>query len=365
MSLLNRRVLYPSISQLPEIFFNKGSLNVIKNVSADNLLILVYNSISKTETYIKLKEKTLASKNIKEEIITNAKQENIIEISKRYRNWPPDAIVAIGGGIVLDSAKVIRHLLSFPEDTIEELSKQFVSPTPYIKLVSIPTTPNTGSEANIIAVTINSDGKKFPLINKSFIPNLAILDPVLLKTIPKSLMYDFIADIFTHAYEGSISRLSNSYLQKLALNSILELENGLKIYNDDNENMEGLESIFSAGHNAGIVAGNAFVGMIHALGHSLETITKISHGESLHAIFKQCLEWQKGNLPEKEKEINFYLQKWTELNLFQSANLKLIKNIDPNLWSELAINDPSIKTDPIKFSKEKIIEVITWIQTKY
>ena len=365
MSMVSRRVIYPSVTQLPEIFFSNGSLGVLKNISSENILLVLSKSISTTDTYSKLKEKTLKGKIVKEEIITNAKQETILEISKKYSNWPPDTVLAIGGGIVLDSAKLIRHFLSFPEDTFENLSKQFVSSIPHVKLISIPSTPNTGSESNNIAVTINSEGRKVPFINKSFLPDLAILDPVLLQTIPKNLMFDFCSDIITHAYEGSISRLSNNYLQNQALNSMMELEKGLFGFKDDPSDLNSLEMIQYAGHEAGIVAGNAFVGMIHALGHSLETIKNIGHGSALHSIFQQCLEWQKENIPEKRSFIDQYLEKWQTLGLSETADKKILKTIDANEWANLSINDPSIKTDQIKFSNEKLLDVISWIQNNH
>ena len=171
----------------------------------------------------------------------------------------------------------------------------------------MPTTPNTGSESNIIAVSIDNEGKKIPLINKSFLPNLAVLDPNLLQTISPELMFDFSSDIITHAYEGSISRLSNSFLQQMAYDAIQELEKGLQNFRINNQDIESLELIHFAGHQAGVVAGNAFVGVIHALGHSLETMAKLSHGRALHTIFEQCLEWQKNKITDKVSIIDFYL----------------------------------------------------------
>lgn len=365
MSLVARRVIYQSISQLPEMFFSKGSVNVLKNITSENLLVLVSKSVSASEFYSKTKEKAFSNKTIKEEIFSNASQQSILDLVNKYKNWPPDAVVAIGGGVVLDSAKLVRHFLSFPEDSFSALAKQFVSPTPSVKLISVPTTPNTGSESNTIAVTFDTENKKQPFINKSFLPNLAILEPNFLSSIPPTLMYDFIADIITHAYEGSISRLSNPYLQSLAQYSMQELENGLRIYDQSADDLKGVELIQLAGHQAGIVAGNAFVGMIHALGHSLETMKKVSHGFALHSIFKQCVEWQVENNPDKKDEAKNYLELWKRINLQESTDLKFTKKIDPGFWSELAVKDPSIKTDPIKFSSEKILEVISWIQNNY
>ena len=365
MSLVNRRVIYPNLTQLPELFFNKGSIGVLKNIYPENLLLLVSKSVSESELFEKLINKTLKSKKVRIEKIQDARQETILRISTKYQSWPPDAVIALGGGVVLDSAKLIRNFISFPEDSFETLSKQFVSTYPSVKLVSIPSTPNTGSESNIIAVAMNEDGKKIPYVNKTFLPNMAILDPVLLQSIPLNLMNDCVSDIMTHAYEGSISRLSNYNLQNMALNAVEQLEQGIEKYRKNKDDVSALELIHMAGHQSGIVAGNAFVGVIHALGHSLETLGKVTHGSALHSIFKQCLEWEKLNNPDKSKEAEFYLEKWQTLGLDKSADYKILESIDTEKWVELSINDPSIKTDPIKFTNDKLQEVISWIQTNH
>ena len=72
-----------------------------------------------------------------------------------------------------------------------------------------------------------------------------------------------------------------------------------------------------------------------------------------------------GDFTEKNTFIDFYLDKWNIFDLTKTSDRNLVKSVDLTTWIDLAINDPSIKTDPLKFTPEKLEEVITWIQTNY
>ena len=363
MSLVARRVIVPSFTGLPEFFYGKGSLSVLRNITAENILLLVSKSVQQTETYQKVIEKYFATKTVNSEIIQNPVEQTILDISTKYRAWPPDTVIAMGGGAVLDSAKIIRHLLSFPESTLESLQNTYVNESPRIRLLSVPTTPNTGSESNITAVITNRNGIKVPFINKTFLPTMAVLDPTFLSSIRPSLMEDFIADIFTHAYEGSMSRLGTPYMQILADVAIQKLVEGVQKYKQNPQDMEALELIQYAGQFAGIVAGNAYVGVIHALGHALESMTGGKHGECLHLLLAPCLTWQEQQnnaLPR----IKHYKKIWDEFGLIPTANNMLVKHLDVQQWAERAFNDPSLKTDAFRIKNiDQIQEIIQWVQS--
>lgn len=362
MSLLSRRILYPSLSAKPEIIYGKGSLGALRNLPGDNFLVLSSNSFSKSESYTKLHEKLLASKKFDLEIIQNSFDKQITNIVEKYKSWPPDLVIAIGGGSVLDSAKLIRHFLSFPEENFDNLAKKITNLPPKVKLVSIPTTPNTASEVNNIAVVKKAEGEKTPFINKTFTPDLAILDPVLLSTISDNLMNDFVSDIFAHAFEGSRSRLSNKLLKNLATTAVSALSENLTRFKDDKTDLEAIENIQFIGQQAGIVAENAFVGIMHALAHALETITNSTHGHCLHSLLPPMLEWINSHEPEHSFNYNFFTEIWNTLDLSSTADKTLLKQVNWDEWVKLTLTDPSIKTDPIKFKEEEVKELISWLQ---
>ena len=363
MSLLSRRVLYPSLAVKPEIIYGKGSLGVLKNLPGDDYLVLTSNSFMKSESYTRLNEKILSNKKFNIEPIQNSYTKKIIEIKEKYLSWPPDIVIAIGGGSVLDSAKIIRHFLSFSEDNFETLAKRFSNSPPKIKLVNIPTTPNTGSEINNIAVVKKDTNEKIPFINKTFTPDLAVIDPVLLSTMPKNLMDDFISDIFAHAFEGSRSRLSNEALKNMALSSISGLKENLSKFEFDSSDFQAIENIQFSGQQAGTVAENAFVGIIHALAHSLESLTSASHGKCLHALMQQMLEWIKNKTENDNFNFDSFYNIWNDLDLNSSADDSLFNQVDSEQWITLALNDPAIKTDPIKFREDDLKELILWLQS--
>ena len=101
MSLLSRRVLYSSVSVKPETIHGKGSLGVLRNLPGDNYVVLTSNSFTKSESFTKLQEKTLANKKYDIEIIQNSFEQRILEIKDKYLNWPPDIVIAIGGMMLL------------------------------------------------------------------------------------------------------------------------------------------------------------------------------------------------------------------------------------------------------------------------
>ena len=364
MSLLSKRILYPTLSVKPEIIFGKGSLNVLKNLPGENFLILASNSFIHSESYSKLTEKILSTKKYNLECVQNSFEETINILKNKYIDWPPEIIIAIGSGTVLDSAKVLRHFLSFSEESFDSLAKSYSNPIPKVRLVSIPSTPNTSSEINNIAVIKNNQEEKVPYVNKTFCPDLAVIDPILLSSIPDNIMFDCVSDIFAHAFEGSRSRLSNNLYKTMALNSIRNLKENLNLFVSDHFNYEAIENIQFIGQQAGTVAENAFVGIIHALAHSLESLTKKSHGSTLHLLLGPMLEWISKNSDKHNFEFNVFYNAWNELDLESTADYKLVNKVDSNEWSKLTFKDPSIKTDPIKFKEEDIRKLIEWLQSR-
>ncbi len=151
----------------------------------------------------------------------------------------PDTIIALGGGSVLDAAKIIRLFYEYPDLKLKEVPVNFldfrhrlvVFPKPAgVQLVAIPTTSGTGSEVTPFAVLsagpendppqANESIHKLSLIDESLLPDIAIIDANLTKTLPQDITVDTAFDALTHALESLVSSYASDYTDGLALESM-------------------------------------------------------------------------------------------------------------------------------------------------
>lgn len=150
--------------------------------------------------------------------------------------------------------------------------------------------------------------KPIQIVNISFVPNLAILDPNFLLSFKENTLSIFIADIFAHCCEGYISIASTSLLKSISKSSLELLKSGTSKIKIDSIDITGLSEIMYAEHLAGIVQGNAFVGVAHAIAHAMEYLLKISHANAILTVIKPTLQWLKEikNQPELDYFIEIY-----------------------------------------------------------
>ncbi len=229
-----------------------------------------------------------------------------------------------------------------------------------IKLVAIPTTPSTGSEATSIAVLKDREGKKIPYINQGFMANLAILDHTFLDTIEPKDLFVFGADIFAHACEGQVSLASSPLIRAISKSCFELLKSGFSKLKENLKDSNALSEISYAGYLGGIVQGNAFVGAIHALAHALEQQFEISHSSSILSVLKPTLQWLRSHAKNKS-DYDEFLENYEDIGFDKFRNTKLLEKVDKEKWVELALNDASISTSPIRMKKENLMELINWI----
>ena len=147
-------------------------------------------------------------------------------------NFNPDVIIAIGGGSAIDAAKGMWLFYENPETSFDGLrlkfldirkrAFQFPNLGKKAQLVAIPTTSGTGSEVTSFSViTDKRNGNvKYPLADYELTPDVAIIDPQFVKTMPKSIVADTGMDVLTHAIEAYVSVLASDYTNALAMKAI-------------------------------------------------------------------------------------------------------------------------------------------------
>ena len=137
--------------------------------------------------------------------------------------------MAVGGGSVIDAAKVMRLLSEHPELTVAELALPFLDPRKRIarfpqephhaRLIAVPTTAGTGSEVSPAAV-LTVGGAKLTLVDYSLVPDMAIVDPRLTLTLPPEMTADTGVDALTHALEAYVSIFATPYTDAFCLQAI-------------------------------------------------------------------------------------------------------------------------------------------------
>lgn len=195
-----------------------------------------------------------------------------------------DRVVAIGGGSVLDAAKAFSAMIQHPLPTARYLEKVGVSAVQPITLpmIAVPTTAGTGSEVTQNAVVTDQQDIqiKASLRHPVFVPEVAILDPDLLKGAPDSVLATCGIDAFTHLFEAYLSSKGNLFTRQLALTGLRQFIQAWPALNrEDTTGDAAREAMMMASWLGGVSLSSAGLGVIHGIAGELGAIKPFHHGE--------------------------------------------------------------------------------------
>ena len=210
---------------------------------------------------------------------------------KAIESFEPDVIIAIGGGSAIDAAKGMWLFYEHPDADVEGLKLKFMDirkrtyKFPKLggkaKMVAIPTTSGTGSEVTSFAVISDKEkNKKYPLADYELTPDVAIIDPDLVMTLPKRITADTGMDVLTHALEAYVSNMASDYTDGLAEKAVELVFNYLLEAYEHGDNKLAREKMHNASCIAGMAFTNAFLGINHSLAHKLGAKYHLAHGRA-------------------------------------------------------------------------------------
>ena len=204
-------------------------------------------------------------------------------------NFKPDVIIALGGGSAIDAAKGMWLFYEHPDADPEGLKLKFMDirkrtykfPKLGIKakMVAIPTTSGTGSEVTSFSVLTDKEkNKKYPLADYELTPDVAIIDPDLVMSLPKSVTADTGMDVLTHAIEAYVSNMASDYTDGLSEKAVEIVFKYLIEAYEHGDNKVAREKMHNASTIAGMSFTNAFLGINHSLAHKIGAEFHLPHG---------------------------------------------------------------------------------------
>jgi alcohol dehydrogenase class IV len=292
-----------------EIVTGPGTLNTIGTVDGQRFLIVTGKAALFRNGTIKRLETMLKEKNRDYDILSGiGANPTVLEVEEglaKMKAFSPDVVIAIGGGSVMDAAKVMTLMCEFENLTIEAIK---AGKTPdkrdRIKLVAIPTTSGTASEVTRAAViTFPEEKIKIGLKTTAFIPDLVILDGELTLSMPQNVMVESGMDALTHALEAYINKNADDFTKTMARGAV----EGLLMYLRKSFTEGDLESRQHV-HNYQCLAGFSFqiagLGMDHGIAHAFGGRFGTSHGLLNAVALPYVLEYNKRD-PQVEADLAF------------------------------------------------------------
>lgn len=269
-----------------KIFFGENSLDQLGNLPYKKVLVITDPFIAKGPMISMITDplkKGQIDYDLFFDVVPDAPIGKIINGVKKFLEYQPEAIIAVGGGSAIDSSKSIREFALSINNYGE------------VGLIAIPTTSGTGSEVTSFAVVNDTDAQiKYPLVSESLTPDIAILDAELVKSVPPSITADTGMDVLTHALEAYVSTNHNDFSHAMSEKAI-ELCGVflLRAYLDGNDT-HAREKMHVASCLAGIAFNSASLGLNHGMAHQLGAQFHIPHGRANAMLMPFIIEFNAG-----------------------------------------------------------------------
>jgi acetaldehyde dehydrogenase / alcohol dehydrogenase len=277
-----------------QIYFNMNAVENLRQFPA-RCTIIVTNAALEQIGHVDIVRRNICPKtHVHVVVIPDAEPESkvIAQGVEALNFYKADQIVALGGGSVIDAAKIMKLKYESPEADLEYLAAPFLDLRKRVveypaekrnqaRLIAISTTSGTGSEVTPFAVLIDKQhGRKVTLADYSLTPDVAIVDPQFVMSMPKGLTADTGIDCLTHALEAGVSNYASPYTDSNAMQAIRLVFKYLPVAYEHPRNEEARSMMHNAACIAAMAFSNASVGVNHALAHAFGARFGIAHGRA-------------------------------------------------------------------------------------
>ncbi|MBR1780161.1 MAG: iron-containing alcohol dehydrogenase [Oscillospiraceae bacterium] len=276
-----------------KIYFGPGALERLEQIPYHRCLIIA-DPFVVTSGLIRLilepLEKNSAIFRIFDDVVPDPPIGKIVAGIQALTEFDPDSIVAVGGGSAIDSAKAIREI------AIQTNPNRIRLP-----LIAIPTTSGTGSEVTSFSVISDPDNHtKYPLVSDSMLPEEAILDVELVRSVPAAVTANTGMDVFTHALESYVSLRYNEFSASLAEKAIEIVGSYLLRSFLDAGDTHARQKMHVASTLAGLAFNASGLGLNHGMAHQLGAQFHVPHGAANAMLLPHIIEFNSQITPHSK-----------------------------------------------------------------
>lgn len=349
-----------------------------KRLSGRNILLVtdagLLNTKWITEIENKLQEQSI-NYVVFSSISPNPRDYEVMNGKKAYEENKCNLILAIGGGSVLDCAKGIGIVVT-NHGNIREYEGVDMIQKPMPPLICIPTTSGTSADVSQFAIINNSiDKYKFAIISKAVVPDVALIDPLVLTSMDSFLTVCTGMDALAHAFEAFVSNANSSFTDLYAIEAIKLIKENLKDCIINPNNMQTRGKVMLASLYAGLAFSNASLGCVHSLAHSLGGYLDLAHGECNAILLPHVVDYNFASAsnryikiaqtmglnlssvnPRKEF-IDYLLSFKQDIGINTTLKDKGVTSDILNTLASKAINDPCNATNPQPPVKEDLVAI--------
>ncbi|MFZ0952918.1 MAG: bifunctional acetaldehyde-CoA/alcohol dehydrogenase, partial [Candidatus Sulfotelmatobacter sp.] len=295
-----------------QIYFNMNAVENLRNFPSRSTIIVTNPALEHMGHVDIVRRYIPEQTHVHVSVIPDAEPEVkvVMQGVEALNFYEADQIIALGGGSVIDAAKIMKLKYESPQADLEELAAPFLDlrkrvvqfPTERVhraRLIAIPTTSGTGSEVTPFAVlTDKEQGRKVTLADYTLSPDVAIVDPQFVMSMPKGLTADTGIDCLTHALEAGVSSYASSYTDSNAMQAIRMVFKYLPIAYEHPNDEEARCMMHNAACIAAMAFSNASVGVNHALAHAFGARFGVAHGRANALILPHVIAYN-ASVPSK------------------------------------------------------------------
>ncbi|MEF1278663.1 iron-containing alcohol dehydrogenase family protein [Vibrio fortis] len=370
--MLKLRFPLPVFRNANEIANGKNARMALKGLVANRVALIISPSFRKSKFF--------------EQVVRLVNATSVRVIEKSWKGEPtvdelsgvvgelelfqPDYIVALGGGSIIDGAKLAWLLYECPTIDPDVLFRPFAIPPlrGRAKFAAIPTTVGAGSEVSSAAVMLDSvTQSKKAVVTHDFLPDLVILDPDLVSEVPLSILRTTVADALSHAIEGYVSKIPHPLMETFAEQAVSIVYRYQSQLDQDEWHIDMLSELQHAAMLAGWVQNHCVVGLSHAIAHQLGHFN-VGHGLANGLLMPAVIEFnsqdqvveqkyerliKNAGLPSRQALLDLFKGLTSGQGVSLNLSNEQLDNIAKN-----ALLDPAAATNPVAFAEDDVKEIV-------